>query len=187
MEEFETLNSLEGSVMQGWTALDIQPRWHDEEALTAAPNGDFHAPGAEDDECDGNIIARTVVSLDVAGRTDPFDDAIKRGLSNEPLRGDRRSVQWEQAMQMKRKEISGVHIDQTTGLESYDSLATRAAVDETALNMRTALASISSDEVSDTRFRPRSDREENHAQIRRQFEQSANSVLGRSTYGNFGM
>ena len=89
-------------------------------------------------------------------------------------------------MQIKRRQLAATFADPATNLESFGS-ATQNAVDEAGLEIRAALPSLPPHEMEDVRFRPRSDREEYQARTRQQFETSATSELGRSSYGNFGM
>jgi hypothetical protein len=194
-EEYDLLNNMDASGPRGWTAVDVEARWHDEELLTGSPVRDETFVPFEDETSGhdetvmrvGGDKTLTYVTLDIVGERDPFNDAIDRTAGfNEPLRGDRRSIEWAQAMQLKRKEISATYADPCTFLESYGS-ATQAAVDDTGLGKRTALASLIPLELADQRYRPRSDREEHQAENRRRFEVSATSQLGRSSYGNYGM
>lgn len=191
-DEYDRMHT-EFAGLQGWTSLDIQPRWHDEDALASSAKGAEPKPYGDsfDDEFEavasGGGNSRTSVALNSYHQPDPFNDVINRTAHmSEPLRGDRRSLVWEQAMQNKRKEIAATFADPSTCLESYGSF-TQAAVDEAGLNMRTTLASLTPLDLDDVRFRPRSDREEHQAETRQQFEASATSQLGRTSYGNFGM
>ena len=191
-EEYDRVHNFVGGP-QGWTALDIEPRWHNEEELNSTPCGPDPVPYMESIEDYYEEVAgsgsrsRTVASLAELGESDPFNNAIDRlACVNEPLRGDRRSLDWERAMQRKRMEIAASLSDNTTCLES-NGMETQADIDETGLNMRTALASLGPLEVDPIRFRPRCDREEHQNQTRLQFEASANSQLSRGSYGNFGM
>jgi hypothetical protein len=181
MEEYDLIHNSTGPL--GWTNLDVQTRSHDEMTLGAVTTGPTPIPFADTLEdtieavAGGGGTSRTSVDLNSADQRDPFDDAISRTAHmHEPLRGDRRSLEWERAVQNKRQEIAA----------PYD-VATQTAVDEAGLNMRTALASLTPLDQGDARVRPRSDREEHQMQTRRQFEASATSQLGRASYGNFGM
>lgn len=190
VEEYESQHGGMPAVRgeMSWTTLDLQP------AAYAPGEGSFQQHGVDMPD-----IPYAYDNLDYVSHTnmctsslqdnpyDPFQStiAISNGAAQEPLRRDRHDATQEILLNRRTHLVSHIYADPDTGFQDYDE-AVGYAAHEDSLAYRSHAADVINQEI-EPHFTARSDRREMMLQAEERLKRSSNSVLGRSSYGNYGV
>jgi hypothetical protein len=189
VEEYESQHGGMPAVRgeMSWTTLDLQP------AAYAPGEGSFQPHGVDMPDIpyaydDFGDTPHTNVGISLRDQTyDPFQSTItiSNGAAREPLRRDRHDATQEHALNRRIHLVSHIYADPDTGCQDYDE-AVGYAAHEDSLDYRFHAADVVSQEI-EPHFTARSDRREMMLQAEARLKRSSGSVLGRSSYGNYGV
>jgi hypothetical protein len=167
--------------VRDWTALDIQY------LPSHGSNVDFgnddasektDIPYAFDEYEDGTGVALA------SNTVDPFQEAVAEHTENirEPLRKDRNSIEYIRSQHTRARMLANVFNDNEGGDDVLD-----ASVDTEVLTRRTHMADILPPDAASHFFTARSDRRERMSAADARLKVTANSTLGKQSYGNYGI